>query len=58
VEQFLSDRTHSGEQVLSLAPFEGERKLTQLEIIRPALFFRGKTWRGEQFLQTLASSDL
>ncbi|WP_222938135.1 hypothetical protein, partial [Pseudomonas gessardii] len=29
VEQFLSDMTLSGEIVLSLASYEGERKLTQ-----------------------------
>jgi hypothetical protein len=38
VHQSLIDRNPAGEIVLSLASFEGVRKLTQLEINRPPLF--------------------
>jgi len=38
VHQSLIDRNPAGEIVLSLASFEGVRKLTQLEIFRLHLF--------------------
>jgi hypothetical protein len=46
VEQFLSDMTLSGEIVLSLASYEGERKLTQFEITRPVIFLLEKFMDG------------
>jgi len=42
VHQSLFDRNLAGEIVLSLASFEGVRKLTQLEIFRLHLFQHSK----------------